>query len=72
MLGYSALFDFKIMKPIWSDMFYDIKECNDTEETATMRVSNEIKSEIRNVEDAIRNLEPKKALKILLKMRETY
>tara|TARA_R110000744_G_scaffold56820_1_gene119741 strand:+ start:7505 stop:7687 length:183 start_codon:yes stop_codon:yes gene_type:complete len=60
------------MKAIWSDMIFDIKECNETEDEATRRVGAQIRNSAIQVEDAIKGLDLKKALEILKEIKRDY
>lgn len=62
----------KIMKAIWSDMFYGIEECNDTNEQATERVGNAIRRELLEIKYDIKDLNPKEAIEKIDEMMKTY
>ena len=59
------------MKAVWSDMFYDIDECNESRDEATKGVALSICRDLIEAENAIEQLEPKKAIEILREIRRT-
>ncbi len=60
------------MKTIYSDMFYDIRENNCTEEEVATELSKFINDDLDAVKAAIQDLEPKKAIEKINKMMEEY
>ncbi len=60
------------MKTIYSDMFYDMRENNCTEEEVATAHSKFINDDLDAVKAAIQDLEPKKAIEKINKMKEEY
>jgi hypothetical protein len=60
------------MKPFWGDLFFDVIDCNFDKTAAAIMYGNMIRGDLLRVEDAIRDLDGKKALKLIAEMKETY
>ena len=53
------------MKAFWSDLFFDVNEGNSTEEEASSIAGESIRSTLIDIDNAIKNHEPKKAIEII-------
>ena len=58
------------VKGFWDDLFYDMDECGLSREDFAMKAGNEIRADLRQIEDAIRGYDGKAALALIAKMKE--
>ncbi len=58
------------MKNFWSDFFYDIDECGQTREQAVGEAGLIIAKDLIEAQQAIENLEPKKAIELIREIRK--
>lgn len=62
----------RTMKAFWSDFFFDIEECGMDKETAAIKGGNEIRDDLRRIEDAIRSHDGKNALAVIEELKGYY
>jgi hypothetical protein len=60
------------MKDIWSDFFYDIKECGLTEDQAAKAMGGLIFDDLDRIEEAIKKYDGIKALELIKQMKIDY
>ena len=60
------------MKAIWSDLFFDIKEGNLTDEEAATFIGKQIREESDHIERAIKDYDLKKALSLIWEMKKEF
>jgi len=60
------------MKAVWDNLFYDMRECGLNEEGFAMKAGNEIRDDLRRIEDSIRDHDGKKALALIDEMKVAY
>jgi hypothetical protein len=60
------------MKAFWDNLFFDIRESGDTNEVFAFKAGNEIRDDLRRVEDAIREYDLIKALTLIHELKNYY
>lgn len=60
------------MKAFWSDMFFDLKECNLSEEDSAKQSGEFIRDDFDNIERAIKSFDLQRALAIIQKAKDEY
>ena len=54
-----------IKSNFWSDLFFDIDECNQTKKEAAIQGGNEIKHDLKRIRESIENHQPKEAMEMI-------
>ena len=60
------------MKAFWDNLYYDMRECGLKEENFALKAGNEIREDLRRIEDAILAHDGKMALTLIEEFKNTY